>query len=466
MATPDRLTHLTTDERREKGRAARKKTPRTANAVWEPAANRPDPVQLLSEQDESRVPDLVPIRHGRMLVSPFTFYRGAARIMASDLSTTPVSGLTTQLCGDAHLSNFGVFGSPERELLFDINDFDETLPGPWEWDVKRMAASFAIAGRHREFDDRVIHDAVQTSAESYRHAMEGFAAMTTLDVWYSHLSSQDILKAIPNSGASKKRVEKLFNKARMRDGLQALDKLTEVVDGKRQIVDQPPTVARLETLNPGVEPADIAEIIHLGLEAYRTTLLDDRRHLLEKYRFVDAARKVVGVGSVGTRAYILLLEARDDRIDPLFLQIKQASRSVLEEHLPKSRYQNHGRRVVEGQRLQQAASDIFLGWVRGELPVKADYYWRQLRDMKGSVDMENIRPEGLVFYAGLCGWTLARAHARAGDPIAMSAYLGAGPVFERSIVEFSDAYADQNEKDYAAYAAAAKAGTIEVIEGV
>jgi uncharacterized protein (DUF2252 family) len=440
-----------------------------------PSADRRDPVDLLEEQNLTRDPDLVPVRHGRMMVSPFTFYRGAAKIMAADLRDTPRAGLNVQLCGDAHLSNFGAFASPERTLLFDLNDFDETLPGPFEYDVKRMAASFTIAARNNGFDQAVARAATVDSVAAYRTAMAGFAEMGTLEVWYSRITEQDVMGAIAETvEATKTKADRRLaknaaatvQKAHTHDSVQALSKLAERVDGQYRIVSQPPIVVPARDLEAAfdVSPDEILRIVHDQLRAYRATLQDDRRQLLERFEVVDVARKVVGVGSVGTRAFIVLLRGRDQD-DPLFLQLKEATTSVLEDHLPKSRYRHPGERVVHGQRLMQAASDIFLGWTKG-VEANRFLYWRQLRDMKGSVVVENMVPRALGFYAGVCGQTLARAHARSGDPIAIAAYLGKKDRFEQSIADFSQRYADQNERDYQAFTKAIRGGRLEAIEGV
>jgi len=413
-----------------------------------------------------------------MMVSPFTFYRGAAKIMAADLEHTPRAGLVAQLCGDAHLSNFGLYASPERTLVFDLNDFDETLPGPFEYDVKRMATSFTIAARNNGFTDADTSSVTMASVSAYREAMAEFAGMPTMDVWHARLSEQDIMSAIAQTsggrdGAPKKatrRAEKYTakatDKARTRDSLSALSKLAERVDGEYRIVFQPPIVIPARELEGmiGISADEAQHRIHTLLRAYRTTLQHDRRHLLEEFELVDVARKVVGVGSVGTRAYIALLQGRDQH-DPLFLQVKEATRSVLEDHLPKSRYHQPGERVVRGQRMMQAASDIFLGWTKG---VETDrfFYWRQLRDMKGSVEVEVLRPFGMNIYAGICGQTLARAHARSGDRIAQAAYLGNSDRFDVSIADFAARYADQNERDYAAFREAIDTGRIAALEGV
>jgi uncharacterized protein (DUF2252 family) len=473
------IAHPTVDDRRAKGKEARNQTALSSHAGWTPARNRRDPVALLEEQNVTREPDLVPVRHGRMLVSPFTFYRGAAKIMAADLDGTPTAGLHVQLCGDAHLSNFGAFASPERRLLFDLNDFDETLPGPFEWDVKRMAASFTIAARHNGFTKADTRAATLASLRAYREAMAGFAAMGTMAIWYAHLDEDEILSAMRSAAkASKtkkgakaaKRAEKTgqktIAKARTRDSLQALSKLGEVVDGHYRIVSQPPIVVPMRDLEAtyGLSADQVERVLHEQFRAYRATLRDDQRRLLERFELVDVARKVVGVGSVGTRAFIGLLQGRDQH-DPLFLQVKEATASVLEGPLPKSRYRQHGQRVVDGQRMMQAASDIYLGWTKG-VDVNRHYYWRQLRDMKGSADVEAMVPVGLSFYAGICGWTLARAHARSGDPIAIAAYLGEDDQFDRSISDFSQRYADQNELDYQTFAKAIRSGRLEAHEGV
>jgi uncharacterized protein (DUF2252 family) len=475
-----RVAHPSVEERRAQGKEARDQTPPSSHAGWAPATDRPDPVGLLEEQNLTREPDLVPVRHGRMLVSPFTFYRGAAKIMAADLADTPTAGLKVQLCGDAHLSNFGVFASPERRLLFDLNDFDETLPGPFEYDVKRLAASFTIAARNNGFTKADTKAVTQGSVAAYREAMAGFAAMGTMEVWYAHLDEEELMQGVRSAAAessrtkkerkaakrAEKTAEKAAAKARTRDSLQALSKLGEVVDGRYRIVSQPPIVVPMRELAAtyGLSAEEVERGLHEQFRAYRATLQDDRRRLLERFELVDVARKVVGVGSVGTRAFIGLLQGRDQQ-DPLFLQVKEATASVLEGHLPKSRYKQHGQRVVDGQRMMQAASDIYLGWTRG-VDVNRHFYWRQLRDMKGSAEVEAMAPLGLRFYAGICGWTLARAHARSGDPVAIAAYLGEGDQFDRSISDFAKRYAEQNELDYQAFAKAIRSGRLEAREGV
>ena len=489
-----KIAHPSVDDRKAKGLEARDRTALSGHTKWRPAADRPDPVGLLTEQDTTREQDLVPVRHGRMMVSPFTFYRGAAKIMAADLADTPVAGLDAQLCGDAHLSNFGLFASPERVLLFDVNDFDETLPGPFEWDVKRMSASFAIAGRNNGFAQADTRAATLASVRAYREAMASFARMGTMDIWYAHLDEDELMSEIHAAvagtateakGAKKgkkrekkekedeklarraqKRAGKVAAKAHTRDSMQALSKLAELVDGKYRIVSQPPIVvpARDLAATYGLSPDQVVPVIHEQFRAYRATLQDDRRHLLERFEVVDMARKVVGVGSVGTRAFIVLLEGRDAQ-DPLFLQIKEATASVLEPYLRKSRYRQHGERVVQGQRMMQAASDIYLGWTKG-LDVRRHFYWRQLRDMKGSVEVEAMAPIGLTFYARTCGWTLARAHARSGDAVAIAGYLGRSDAFDKSITDFSERYADQNERDYEEFVTAVKSGRLEAVQNV
>jgi uncharacterized protein (DUF2252 family) len=450
-------------ERAAAGRAARSEVRRSSHAAWEPAAGRADPVATLEQQARSRVPELVPIRYGRMSASPFAFFRGAAAVMAADLAATPVSGLRVQACGDAHLSNFGAFAAPDRRLVFDLNDFDETLPGPWEWDVKRLAASFAIAGRENGLKRKERATSLLTAGRSYREAMRTFASQTNLDVWYSRLDVESVLGEIEAADPDAvKRVRKGVAKARTKDSLRALEKLTHRVDGELRIVSEPPLIVPVEELMAPEETRDLREtFVHL-LEIYRESLPADRQHLLDGYNFRHIARKVVGVGSVGTRAWVVLLTGADDS-DPLFLQAKEAEASVLEPYAGASRYKNHGRRVVEGQRLMQAASDIFLGWCPavGLDGRDRDFYVRQLWDWKRSVEVERLSPSGLEVYARMCGWTLARAHARSGDRIAIAAYLGGGDAFDRAIAEFSESYADQSERDHAALVAAIDDGRIE-----
>jgi uncharacterized protein (DUF2252 family) len=415
-----------------------------------------------------------------MLVSPFTFYRGAALIMASDLSTTDSSGLTVQACGDAHLSNFGVFASAERSLVFDLNDFDETLPGPWEWDLKRLTASLAIAGRDRGFSDKERAGIVLEATTAYRTEMARLAGMRDLDVWYARM---DVVKVLEDLGDEmglngpkksdkvlskvKARADKQLAKARTRDSMQALDKLTAVIDGETRFVSDPPLLVPVEELLPKAESAELTDRMHELLHSYGDTLQSDRRHLLDQFRFVSIARKVVGVGSVGTRAWVLLLVGSDGR-DPLLLQAKEAQESVLARFVGRSQYDNQGERVVAGQHLMQASSDIFLGWdqVEGIDGVRRDFYIRQLRDWKGSADTEVMIPRGMTIYARLCGWTLARAHARSGDRVAIAAYLGSGKTFDHAIASFAETYADQNERDYDALKQAAADGRITVESGL
>ena len=434
MPTARKVTHLTPEERAARGKAARNEAPRTSHAGWVPAESRPDPISLLEEQGASRVPELVPLRYGRMMVSPFTFYRGAALIMAADLATTPHSGLRAQICGDAHLSNFGVFASPERKAMFDINDFDETLPGPWEWDVKRLAASFEIAGRDRGFSSSDRRAAVAAGVAEYRLQMTRAAGMRHLDVWYTHIDADQLLGQLKSSGTKKQLTKAKANlaKARTRDSMQAFSKLTHEVDGQRRIIADPPLIVPIEDVAASsTEPVAFEDEFRDLIRSYRRTLETDRRVLLEGFEYVHAARKVVGVGSVGTRAWILLLQGRDSQ-DPLFLQAKEAQESVLARFVGTSKYANHGQRVVAGQRLMQAASDIFLGWQRvtGLDGQVRDFYLRQLRDWKGSADIDTMPASVMLFYARICGATLARAHARSGDRIAIASYLGKSEVFD------------------------------------
>jgi uncharacterized protein (DUF2252 family) len=471
---PTAVPHLTVAERAARGKAARAEVPRSSHAAYDPPPRRKDPIKLLERQAETRVPDLVPIRYGRMLVSPFTFYRGAALIMASDLAATPRSGLTVQCCGDAHLSNFGVFASPERRLVFDVNDFDETLPGPWEWDVKRLAVSMLVAARDNNYAAKDQDQIVLATVEEYRTAMRAFAAMKNLDVWYAHLDIESVLAEFGGQFKAKavKRTEKQLAKARTKDSMSAFSKLAEVVDGQARIVADPPLIVPIADLDLGLTLGqgrdELFDLLHQLLRSFRSTLQHDRRVLLEEFGMADFARKVVGVGSVGTRAWIALMMGRDDE-DPLFLQMKEAEASVLEEFLGASEFENHGERVVAGQRLMQATSDIFLGWVHvpeGEGGIARDFYGRQLKDWKGSAEIEQMVPEGMAQYGKLCGWTLARAHARSGDRIAITAYLGKSATFDRAILEFSHSYAEQNERDYKALAAAVKAGKITAETGL
>jgi len=476
IAIPPVVPHLSEADSRTKGKVARAQVPRSSHGVFEPRPDRPDPVALLEEQATTRVPELVPIRYGRMLVSPFAFYRGAALIMASDLSTTPRSGLNAQICGDAHLSNFGVFGSPERNLVFDCNDFDETNPGPWEWDVKRLAASVVVAARQLGFSKSVRSDAILALGQSYREHMRMLAQLSNLEVWYSRIDIEGVIAALQaQAQATGSKVEehmaatatKMVDKALTKDSMKALDKLTDVVDGERRIKSDPPLVVPVEELFPELEGQRTTEFFHGLVRKYRQSLPTDRKHLLEQYRFSQMARKVVGVGSVGTRVWIILLHGPRPE-DVLFLQAKEAEASVIERFTKKSVYANHGARVVAGQRLMQAASDIFLGWqsAEGLDGVTRDFYLRQLQDWKGSVDVDSALPEGVSRYAALCAQTLARAHARSGDRMAMAAYLGGTPAFDKALVKFSEAYADQNERDYEAFAEACKSGRLHAEQGL
>jgi len=438
--------------------------------VFEPAAYRTDPVELLERESATRVPELVPIRYGRMLVSPFTFYRGATSIMAGDLAPSPRSGLNVQCCGDVHLSNFGAFASPERTLVFDVHDFDETLPGPWEWDIKRLAVSMLIAAQENGYAVKDQDQIVLDTVAEYRTAMAEFAGMKNLDVWYAHLDIEATVAQLASQYTPRavKDTEKTLAKARTRDSMSAFAKMTHVFDGEVRIVADPPLIVPIEDLEQGSSRDELFESLHQLLRGYRSTLQYDRRELLEEFRLVHVARKVVGVGSVGTRAWIVLLLGLDDQ-DPLFLQIKEAEASVLEEFLGSSEFENHGERVVTGQRRMQAASDIFLGWLHNDEAFDGrprDFYCRQLRDWKGSAVIEQMVPKAMTAYGKLCGWTLARAHARSGDRVAIAAYLGKGPTFDRALVEFSHAYAEQNRRDYNVLAEAARAGRIIVQTGL
>ncbi len=467
---PKAVSRFTIGERAARGRAARAEVGRSTQAVIG-FPERRDPIGLLEEQARSRVPELVPIRYGRMLASPFAFYRGGALIMAADLARTRDSGLRVQLCGDAHLSNFGVFGSPERNLVFDINDFDETAPGPWEWDVKRLAASFAIGGRENGFSAAERSSAVLATVRAYREAMTAFAGMPNLQVWYASLPVEQAVREF-TAGTDPKGLKKAradIAKSRTKDSMRAFAKLTRLVDGEPRIISDPPLIVPIHELLP--DDADreaITNEVRALIRTYRRTLESDRQHLLEAFRFVDLARKVVGVGSVGTRAWIALFLGVDDH-DPLFLQIKEAQRSVLEQFVGKSEYKNCGQRVVAGQRLMQATSDIFLGWehispgLDGE---ERDYYVRQLKDWKGSFAFEAASPAGAAAYGRMCGWTLARAHARSGDRIAIAGYLGSGDVFDQAMAAFAETYADQNQRDYDALKHAVDSGRITAVTGL
>jgi len=455
-------------DRAARGKDARAAAPLESHSEFRPGPGR-DPVGLLIGQAASRVPELVPVRHGRMVVSPFTYYRGAALPMAADLAGTPASGLRAQVCGDAHLSNFGAFASPERNLVFDVNDFDETLPGPFEWDVKRLAASLIVAGRGNGFPARACRKIALAAAEGYRSAMREFAGQSFLDVWYAHLDVEPAIRELTSEIKAKRlrAFEKLLAKAHTKDSTSALAKLTVEVDGQRQIISDPPTIVPIEELFADIDAEAVYEQVGTVLSKYRRSLQSDRRHLLNEFNLVHVARKVVGVGSVGTRAWIALLDAADG-VEPLVLQAKEAQPSVLAEFTGRSQYKNEGERVVAGQHLMQAQSDIFLGWTRITGPDGADrdFYVRQLRDWKFSVPIEVMLPAGLTVYARLCGWTLARAHARSGDRVALAAYLGHSAKFDHAIADFADTYADQNELDYAAFQAAVKDGRAEAVTGV
>lgn len=461
--------HPTVEERIAHGKAARKAVPRSAHAQWSKDQRTHDPVALLQQQAASRVPDLVPIRHGRMSASPFANYRGAALMMAADLATVPNSGLTVQLCGDAHLSNFGGFASPERKLVFDLNDFDETLPGPFEWDVKRLVASIEVAARSNGFDDATRADMVLAAGRSYREAMAQFSVMRDLEVWYSSIDVESTLAAIQDQAdaAQRKRTKKGLAKAHNKNQLRAAAKLTTVVDGQLRFIDDPPLIVSAGKLFGTELGQDLEAAVRGSLDSYHESLNEDRRHLLDRYQFVDLARKVVGVGSVGTRAWIALFIGRDDD-DPLVLQVKEAQASVLEQFLPASKYATHGQRVVEGQRLMQAASDIMLGWQQtdGIDGIRRDYFMRQLWDWKASVEVDLLAPAMLARYGELCAWTLARAHARSGDRIAISAYLGTSGGFDQAVAEFAARYADQNDRDHATLLAAIGDGRLDAETGI
>jgi uncharacterized protein (DUF2252 family) len=457
--------HRTLEQRVAAGKAARTEAPRSSYAEWAPASDRADPVELLEGQATSRVGQLVPLRYARMLVSPFTFYRGAAAVMAADLAATPRSGFDVQLCGDAHLSNFGAYASPDRELVFDVNDFDETLPGPWEWDVMRLAASFSVAGRASGFKRRERLDIVAAMSAEYRGAMRRMAELGNLEVWYTKMDVEAIARGWESAAGEKEAAtfRRNLEKTRAKDRMRALSKLTREVDGELRLVSEPPLIVPIDELVD--EDADVEAAVLKIIADYRDTLPEDRRVLLDGYRFLDAALKVVGVGSVGTRAFVVLMLGRDSG-DPLFLQAKEAQRSVLEPYTEPSAFENQGERVVQGQRLTQAASDILLGWVKatGIDGKQRDFYVRQLWDQKGSAKVENMTPSALTTYAEICGTTLAHAHARSGDRIAIAAYLGKSDTFDKAIAAFAETYADQNERDYEALKAAADAGKIEVAE--
>jgi uncharacterized protein (DUF2252 family) len=467
---PEQDTHtVTAADRAAQGKAARTATPRSSHADFQPSPDRSDPVDILERQARTRVPDLVPIRYGRMLVSPFAFYRGGAAIMAEDLAATPRSGLTVQCCGDAHLSNFGVFASPDRRLVFDLNDFDETLPGPWEWDVKRLASSILIAAQSNDFRKRDQRRAVLDCVSTYRTMMAGFAGMGDLEVWYSRIEIESVLAQYADQFKPRavKDTRKLLAKARTKNSSSALTKLTELVDGKPRIVDASPLIVPIHKLGGPREREGTIDDVRRILGVYRDSLPIERRHLFDQFEFTDLARKVVGVGSVGTEAWIALFLGPVDN-EPLFLQIKEAQPSVLEEYAGESEFDNHGERVVVGQRLMQASSDIFLGWLRVDADTddRTDYYARQLKDWKGAAEIDQMNQEALAAYARLCGGTLARAHARTGDRVAIAAYLGGSDAFDRAILAFAEAYAEQNTRDYQALQAAVQSGRIVAETGV
>lgn len=446
---------MTLDERRRMGRQLRAVARRESHGAWAPAADRVDPVALLEQQAATRIPELVPVRHGRMAVSPFTFYRGAALVMARDLADTPVSGIETQVCGDAHLLNFGVFATPERNVIFDINDFDETLRGPWEWDLKRLAASIEIAARDRGWDSDFRRDMVLQTVSRYRTQMAEFAEMGNLEVHYAAARESDVL-ALMTDGQALKQSHRLLKKARRRTSRGSQEKMTRMEHGHRRIIENPPVVVRVDT-------GGFHERMHRHWERYLDSLPEDRRYLLGQYRFIDMARRVVGVGSVGLHAYVVLLEGHDAD-DPLVLQFKQAQQSVIEADGRVNRFPEEGQRVVVGQRKMQAASDMFLGWMQVE--GIGDFYWRQLRDMKGSVELGVVNRYGFQFYCQLCAWCLARAHASTGDRVQIAAYLGRSDRFAEAIADFAVAYADQTERDHAAMLTAIKQGRIDAVSGI
>jgi uncharacterized protein (DUF2252 family) len=440
-------------ERLAAGKARRTQVPRSAHAAWQPPADRPDPVALLEESNRQRLQHLVPIRYGRMLASPFAYLRGSPIVMAHDLASTPVSGIRVQACGDAHLMNFGVYASPERNLLFDVNDFDETLPGPWEWDLKRLAASFVVAGRSYGRRGADCLEAARACAQSYRERIRAYSRMRLLEVWYSRVDAQAVLRVLQPTVRAE--MSREFDKARRRNSLQALSKLATLSNGQLRIVEDPPLISH-------ASDDALGESLRRFFAGYYATLQDDRRSLIERYRFVDFALKVVGVGSVGTRCFIVLLDGSHHE-DPLFLQIKEAQASVLEPHLGRSHYQNHGHRVVNGQRLIQSASDIFLGWSSDG---SHHYYVRQLRDMKATANLETMSGPDLAAYATLCGWVLARAHARSGDAALIAGYLGKNDVFDKALVAFARAYADQTERDFETFEAAVRSGRLVAEKGL
>jgi len=449
-------------ERYAAGKALRTQVSRISHGEWAPVSDRPDPISVLEEQNRTRVPELVPIRMGRMSLSPFAFLRGSAAVMASDLAKTPVSGIKVQLCGDAHICNFGGFASPERNLVFDVNDFDETLPGAWEWDVKRLAASIIVAGRENGYSAQENRQAVVDSIKQYQAAMQRGASMKCLDVWYTHIDADLLMESVKRKG--QKRIEKQEKRASRRTSEGVFPKLAEQVEGTYRIKDEPPLIVHVEDVGDVKKTQEHeAQRIKGAFDAYVETLPDDRKVLLSKYHFVDIARKVVGVGSVGTRCWVLLFMAGEDGDDPLFLQVKEADASTLEPYFGKSAYANHGERVVQGQRLMQEASDIFLGWTHGEV---VDLYVRQLRDMKVSADIATLTKKEFDFYTRVCAAALARAHARSGDPAQISGYLGNSDAFAQAIALFAESYADQTERDHAALLTAIKEGRIKAIVDV
>jgi hypothetical protein len=460
--------HLTTDESAARGKAERAEVGRSLHAEWAPPPNRRDPIDLLEEQAASRVAELVPIRYGRMLVSPFAFFRGAAYLMASDLSGLPRTGLHVQLCGDAHLSNFGAYAAPDRRLVFSVNDFDETLPGPFEWDLKRLVASFEVAGRDRGFTSKQRQAINRTVTRAYRTAIKNFAGMDTLGEWYARIEVDQIVDMFRRTGSKKqlKQLDSAVAQAQSRTSLKALSKLTHLVAGEPRIVSDPPTIVPVAELAQPGKPKAATDFLHDLVRSYRETLPGDRRRLLERFRYVDAARKVVGVGSVGTRAWIVLLLGR--KSDPIFLQAKEAQASVLEPFLGKSAFASHGQRVVEGQQLTQAEGDIMLGWLRAvdAHGVERDFYVRQLWDSKGSANVATMDPKTMEMYAQVCGWALAKGHTRSGDAIAIDSYLGSADAMDRALATFAEAYADQNESDYKALQAAGASGRVTAETGV
>jgi uncharacterized protein (DUF2252 family) len=461
------LGRLTRADRAARGKAIRAAVPRDSHAAGVPQSGRADPLSLLEQQETSRLPELVPVRHGRMMMSPFSYFRGAALPMASDLAATPVTGLAVQACGDAHLSNFGMYGTGERNLVFDINDFDETLPGPWEWDVKRLAASLEIAARDNGIAASKRRQIVLAAVASYRRAMRDFAGQTNLAVWYSHVEIDRLQAQFQSllNARQRRSISKAAAKARSRDSRQAATKLTDGADGRRRIIADPPLLVPADQLLLGQDREALESLMSDLISRYRRTLDFDHGFLLDQYEFADIALKVVGVGSVGTRCWVVLMLGADDS-DPLLLQVKEAEASVLSQFTSPSQFPSEGQRVVAGQRLMQAASDIFLGWQRSESILdgrERDFYIRQLRDWKFSFDIGALLPRGLRIYGEVCGWTLARAHARSGDRIGIAAYLGGSDVFDRAVAEFAAGYADQNERDYDALVAAVSAGRLTAI---